>query len=114
MPYKLFAALVLVSCGGNKATVDGATVDGLAPADAGPCDPTSATSCGDGMKCTWIIDQDGVNGGDPIAHIGCAPDGTVDLQGTCTEATSTANGGADDCKSGSYCYGYTCVAFCDT
>jgi len=77
------------------------------------CNPVSQSGCAAGEKCTWIIDADGSGGADDIAHIGCAPDGSIAADAACTAATSTANGGHDDCVKGTYCIGGSCETICD-
>lgn len=107
----LFAA-----CGGGSdkpmlidSLMTGSDVDATPPT----CNPVAQTGCAASEKCTWIIDQDGSANADDIAHIGCAPNGTVAVDAACTAATSTANDGHDNCLGGSYCLGGSCQKICD-
>ena len=81
------------------------------PYDAGPpvqCDPLLQTNCNAGEKCSWIIDQDNP----PIAHIGCAPDGTIASGQQCSPPVAGPLG-FDACVKGSVCHEGTCEAICD-
>ncbi|HEY4179419.1 MAG TPA: hypothetical protein VGM90_21390 [Kofleriaceae bacterium] len=104
--------LVLAACSGGKNTGDDDQT--ITPGDDGDdggmtlCSPTAQTGCNAGEKCTWINDQDDP----PIGHIGCAPDGNVEIGTACT-APAAGPMGYDTCKKGSFCINGACQQVCD-
>lgn len=106
----LFAGLAACGGGGNNNSVN--LIDG-GGGDAGPgvCNPLGAAGsqgCNAGEKCTWINDQDNP----PIGHVGCAPDGTLDIGAACTDPVAGPMGW-DDCKVGGVCLSGECKQICD-
>ena len=78
-----------------------------APIDA--CNPLLQVGCAVGQKCTWVTDATTPQ---PLGHIDCVPDGTVDTGGACTQGTPGPMG-YDNCKKGNYCQGMKCKLICD-
>src|ERR1041384_8183405 len=79
---------------GKVEIIDGAPTD----VPIGACNPLTQTGCNAGEKCTWINDQDNP----PIGHVGCAPDGTIALDGACTDPPAGPMG-YDTCVKGTVC-----------
>ncbi|MCW5808452.1 MAG: hypothetical protein KIT31_39240 [Deltaproteobacteria bacterium] len=108
----LFAGLA--ACGGGGSNNDNVIIVDAAPGDSvsGVCNPLMNTGCNAGEKCTWIRDQVTPQ---PVGHIGCAPDGTIPLNGT--NCAAPGGLGADLCVAKSICIGAgessTCEAVCD-
>jgi hypothetical protein len=116
-------ALMAAACGGgSKSTVDAtASIDApLAGPDAGTpdadvvlaCNPLAAAGqqgCATGQKCTWIDIQDTP---DTIGKLGCVPDGTVALGGTCARGAAGEATGYDNCAAGGICIGSSTAGVC--
>jgi hypothetical protein len=112
-----FGALLaglLVACGGGDkkqkvVVIDASTVDMI-----GVCNPLTQAGCAAGEKCTWLLDALMPQ---YVGHIGCAPDGSVDADGSCTYGMPGATG-YDNCKKGLVCGNYrggtgACKQICD-
>ncbi len=87
---------------------DASAADG-SPPDAGStttCNPVTNTGCDPTEKCTMLTDPSS-----GLTMTGCAPNGTVDLGGTCTQVAGQSY---DDCKAKSLCSGGTCREICDS
>ncbi|MEJ7603664.1 MAG: hypothetical protein WKG01_37600 [Kofleriaceae bacterium] len=103
---KLLFALVLgvvVACGGGNDVVVPDAIDAFVH-----CDPLNVNSCGDGMKCTWIIDQAQPR----VGHIDCAPAGPVAANAACTYGPAGPLG-YDNCVAGTVCNTGECKVICD-
>lgn len=101
----LAAAVTCLACGGGETQLLDASVD------AGQaCDPIQQAGCMAGERCTWVVDADTPT---RIGHVGCVPDGTVPVDGACTTASATANGGVDTCVAGTLCISRRCKPICD-
>jgi hypothetical protein len=74
-----------------------------------PCNVLDQTGCMAGQKCTWIIDA--ITPG-PLGHIGCVPDGAVDIGSACTQGAPGPMG-FDNCKAGEMCWSGICEQVCD-
>ncbi|HEY4056302.1 MAG TPA: hypothetical protein VGM39_06820 [Kofleriaceae bacterium] len=111
---KIFVPLLLVASaacgGGGGAADDDETIHtgDDAGSDVTFCSPTAQTGCNAGEKCTWIQDQDDP----PIGHLGCTPDGTLEIGTACTQPAAGPMG-YDTCKKGSYCINGACEQVCD-
>ncbi len=88
----------------NDATTDGAT-DGSN--DGGPaCNPITQSPCPTGQRCTAV--DTGTS-----TDLGCVADGTVDVNGSCTQGAVGATTGFDNCKRGLICVSGKCTGICD-
>lgn len=99
----------LLACGGGD---DGPDVM-ITDADPGTmidggvvCNPVANTGCPAGQKCTSIVEA---TEPDLLTRTACAPDGTVDIGGTCARDEAS---GVDDCLGGGWCIGGTCQEIC--
>ncbi len=107
-------ALGLVACGGSSggdtpdtgivSFTDANTTGGADGGGGAKCNPVTNTGCDPTFKCTVITDA-----ASGLSVTDCAPDGTVDLGGTCM---AVAGEGYDDCKAKSLCSGGTCREIC--
>ncbi len=103
----------------KDASVDAET-DAMLDADvdappAGPCDPLTQTGCAAGEKCTWLVDALMPQ---HVGHVGCAPDGAVQADQSCTYGAPGVTG-YDNCVKGLVCSNLTggtgfCRTICDT
>ena len=103
----LFVGLMAACGGGNgkPKIVDAPTGDsGSGSGDA--CNVLTQMGCDTGQKCTWVEDTM------TLGHVGCAPDGTVDVGGACAYGSPGATG-YDNCKAGLACVHKTCKTICD-
>jgi hypothetical protein len=78
----------------------------------GVCDPLAAPGaqgCSPGEKCTWIRVTELPS---PLGMVGCVPDGTVPLEGACTQGPAGETTGYDDCAAGLYCVNSACRDLC--
>lgn len=94
-------------CDAPDAGVD-ASVDAL-PATCDPLAAPGQQGCATGQKCTWIQVADTPS---PLGKLGCVPDGTVALGGTCMHGAVGETTGYDDCVAGAICIGTTCQDIC--
>ena len=98
----------LMACGGKSGTkiIDGPPGSGGSDAGPGACNVLTQMGCNTGEKCTWVEDTM------TLGHVGCAPDGTVDVGGACMYGQPGATG-YDQCKAGLACVHGTCKTICD-
>ena len=104
--------LTMVGCGGGNdgddADDDGddvafvdAAIDGAGPPLA--CNILTQTGCMAGEKCTWIRVSAGPSDAEQLGQVGCAPQGTVAVDGACSYGASGATTGFDNCVGGLIC-----------
>jgi hypothetical protein len=72
------------------------------------CNPLTQTGCNPGERCTWILSP-----GSGCDHIGCEPDGTMELGSACTFGPVQFDASFDDCKRGAVCSDGICKKICD-
>ncbi len=101
---------LLVACGSSSKQppiIDSGS--GSSGSDGGPpgCNILTQTGCDAGQKCSWIHDQLMP----AVSHVGCAPDGTVAVGGSCTYGMPPS--GWDNCTKGGVCEGGVCKLICD-
>jgi hypothetical protein len=99
--------MIAVGCSNQVPGADAGSTDDQAPdagaapdaePSSGPCDPLAQLGCGDGDKCTYVIDST-----EPLAgHTGCVPAGAVAEGAACTSAVASGTG-YDDCAAGLFC-----------
>ena len=84
-------------------TIDaGDTTDAPVSLVCDPIAPPGMQGCAANEKCTWIRVQTTPT---IIGALGCVPDGTVALGGTCTRGADGQTTGYDTCVAGSICIG---------
>jgi hypothetical protein len=99
----------MAACGGGNGKpkiVDAPQNGGSDSGTVDACNVLTQMGCDTGQKCTWIHDTM------TLGHVGCAPDGTVDVAGACTFGAPGA-AGYDNCKAGLACVHSTCKTICD-
>ena len=112
---KLALGLLIVlvaACGGKKDQViiiDSSNGGGSDSGTADACNVLAQTGCATGQKCSWIHDATTPV---PLGHVGCAPNGTAAVGGTCMYGPDGAMG-FDDCLGGSVCQSGRCKMICD-
>ena len=97
--------LVVAACGSNNDDPTDARpifIDAAVDAPVG-CNLLTQTGCDVGEKCTWIRVSAGPSDAEQLGQPGCAPDGTVALDGACSYGTSGADTGFDNCIGGLIC-----------
>jgi hypothetical protein len=111
LAFQLVLLCGLVACGSDDKKIMVVTPDAMKV-----CDPLLQTDCPAGKKCTWLVDAQMPNF---VGHIGCAPQGTVQLGGECTYG-APGETGYDDCAGGLVCSGFKattgkgiCKQICD-
>ena len=116
----------LAACGGGGSGDDvvqpiDARADSTTTTDAGdttdapvslvcdPLAPAGSQGCAANEKCTWIRVQTTPT---IIGALGCVPDGTVALGGTCTRGPDGQTTGYDTCVAGNICIGPSTGGIC--
>lgn len=95
----------------DAATID-APVDAGGDANPGVCDPLAPVGqqgCITGQKCTWIRTQAQPV---PLGRLGCVPDGSVAIDGACTQGPVGQTTGYDNCAAGGICINAVCKDIC--
>src|ERR1041385_2286263 len=101
----ILAAIVVAACGGGHTTPP----DVVPPDDgATTCSLLMQTGCQAAEKCTWIIDDIGMN----LGHIGCAPNIGTPSDGMGCSFKPPSQGGFDDCIKGDFCFGDDMTGVC--
>ena len=99
-----FAALLvgLVACSKSNGATKIILVDAPSGDGGGAlCNVLTQTGCASGEKCSWIEDSM------TLGHVGCAPMGTVALNGACAYGAPGATG-YDNCVGGTVCLSDVC------
>ena len=114
-----FVCIAVVAGCGDDTQCDSECCDtNVCVADAPPlesnCNLLTQVGCAAGRKCTWLVDASQPQ---YVGHIGCAPDGTANLDEACMFGMPGATG-YDNCRKGSVCSGYqggvgVCKQICD-
>lgn len=102
----LFAGLAAACGGGSNSTTIVLPDSAAADMGSGVCNPLAQTGCNAGEKCNWIYDQLMPT---VVGHIGCEPDGTVAIGGSCGARAI----GPDTCVKGAECVSGECKQICD-
>jgi hypothetical protein len=103
---------VIAACGGGDKKKDIIIVDSPTggSSDGGDaCNVLAQTGCAANEKCSWIHDATTPT---PLGHVGCAPNGTVAVSGTCMYGPDGAMG-YDNCLGGLVCQSGKCKTICD-
>jgi len=108
------ALLIVIAVGACKEE-HASHVDAVISSEAAICPPyddvcnvLAQVGCCLGEKCTWVLDAPS------IGHIGCVPDGSLDLGSTCSiTAVSSFGSLYDECVRGAFCEESTCRQICD-
>jgi hypothetical protein len=112
----LFAGLIAACGGGSDSKKTIVVVDSGGTDAPLTCNPLMQTGCAATEKCTWIIDAT-----TPmyVGHIGCVPDGSAAVGGSCMFGAAGATG-YDNCTKGGVCSAFgtpgnqgTCKQVCD-
>ncbi|HTJ44676.1 MAG TPA: hypothetical protein VL463_21370 [Kofleriaceae bacterium] len=84
------------------------------------CNPVAQSGCDAGEKCSWVRIQ--ATATTQIGQLGCVPDGSVAVNGSCTWGAAGAATGYDNCVKGNICLASSrtdkatgvCLGICDT
>lgn len=87
----------------------GDTIDAPVSLACDPIAPPGMQGCAANEKCTWIRVQTTPS---IIGALGCVPDGTVALGGTCTRGPDGQTTGYDTCAAGNICIGPATGGIC--
>lgn len=107
--------IIVVGCGGSPEphvrVLDAPAEAALCPQArrSSSCNPLTQAGCGDGEKCTWVVDTSS------LGHVGCVVSGDVALGGACSYVAVPwcEQRQVDDCEKGLVCTSGICKAICN-